>query len=77
MDAIYPILQHAYVVNDIDEAMRRWKRVDILHNNVGVSLAGGDANPLDCAHGRVAGTLLLAPTRPPHIQSVKLERKTP
>jgi hypothetical protein len=30
-----------------------------------------------CAHGRVTGTLLLAPTRPPRIQSIKLERKTP
>jgi D-alanyl-D-alanine-carboxypeptidase/D-alanyl-D-alanine-endopeptidase len=30
-----------------------------------------------CAHGRVSGTILLAPTRPPRIQSLKLERKTP
>jgi D-alanyl-D-alanine-carboxypeptidase/D-alanyl-D-alanine-endopeptidase len=30
-----------------------------------------------CAHGRVTGTLLLAPTHPPHIQSIKFERKTP
>jgi NAD(P)-dependent dehydrogenase (short-subunit alcohol dehydrogenase family) len=29
------------------EAMRRWSRIDILHNNVGVSIAGGDAGPLD------------------------------
>jgi NAD(P)-dependent dehydrogenase (short-subunit alcohol dehydrogenase family) len=28
------------------EAVRRWGRLDILHNNVGVSLAGGD-RPLD------------------------------
>ena len=27
----------------IDEARRRWGALDILHNNVGVSLAGGDA----------------------------------
>src|SRR5262245_15525985 len=26
----------------ITDAHRRWGRVDILHNNVGVSLAGGD-----------------------------------
>jgi NAD(P)-dependent dehydrogenase (short-subunit alcohol dehydrogenase family) len=26
----------------VQEAMRRWGRVDILHNNVGVSVAGGD-----------------------------------
>jgi hypothetical protein len=30
-----------------------------------------------CVHGRVTGTLLLAPTRPSRIQSIKLERKTP
>jgi D-alanyl-D-alanine-carboxypeptidase/D-alanyl-D-alanine-endopeptidase len=30
-----------------------------------------------CAHGRVTGTLLLAPTRPPRIQWLKLERKPP
>jgi CubicO group peptidase (beta-lactamase class C family) len=30
-----------------------------------------------CMHGRVTGTLLLAPTRPSRIQSIKLERKTP
>ena len=26
---------------------RRWGRIDILHNNVGVSIAGGDAPPLE------------------------------
>jgi NAD(P)-dependent dehydrogenase (short-subunit alcohol dehydrogenase family) len=31
----------------VDEAVQRWGRVDILHNNVGLSLAGGDANPLE------------------------------
>jgi NAD(P)-dependent dehydrogenase (short-subunit alcohol dehydrogenase family) len=30
----------------VEEARRRWGRVDILHYNVGVSIAGGDA-PLD------------------------------
>ena len=30
-----------------------------------------------CDHGRVAGTLLLAPTRPPRIQSLQLSRKDP
>jgi NAD(P)-dependent dehydrogenase (short-subunit alcohol dehydrogenase family) len=30
-----------------DEALKHWGRIDILHNNVGVSLAGGDANPLE------------------------------
>ena len=31
----------------IAEALRRWGRVDILHNNVGVSVAGGDASPTE------------------------------
>jgi NAD(P)-dependent dehydrogenase (short-subunit alcohol dehydrogenase family) len=31
----------------IDDAVKRWGRIDILHNNVGVSLAGGDASPLE------------------------------
>jgi NAD(P)-dependent dehydrogenase (short-subunit alcohol dehydrogenase family) len=28
-------------------AQRHWGRIDVLHNNVGVSIAGGDAGPLD------------------------------
>src|SRR5437762_91258 len=31
----------------VAEAMKLWGRIDILHNNVGVSLAGGDASPLE------------------------------
>ena len=31
----------------IEDAHRRWGRIDILHYNVGVSIAGGDASPLD------------------------------
>jgi NAD(P)-dependent dehydrogenase (short-subunit alcohol dehydrogenase family) len=31
----------------VAEAETRWGRIDILHNNVGVSLAGGDAGPLE------------------------------
>jgi len=27
----------------VEDAQRRWGRIDILHNNVGVSIAGGDA----------------------------------
>src|SRR3974390_1907776 len=30
----------------VQEAVTRWGRIDILHNNVGVSLAGGDAELL-------------------------------
>jgi NAD(P)-dependent dehydrogenase (short-subunit alcohol dehydrogenase family) len=31
----------------IAAALERWGRIDILHNNVGVSVAGGDAAPLE------------------------------
>ncbi len=31
----------------VDDAHARWGRIDILHNNVGVSLSGGDAELLD------------------------------
>lgn len=31
----------------VDETMRRWRRIDVLHYNVGVSLAGGDKSPLE------------------------------
>jgi NAD(P)-dependent dehydrogenase (short-subunit alcohol dehydrogenase family) len=31
----------------IQAARSRWGRLDILHNNVGVSIAGGDASPLE------------------------------
>jgi D-alanyl-D-alanine-carboxypeptidase/D-alanyl-D-alanine-endopeptidase len=30
-----------------------------------------------CAHGRVTGSVLLAPARPPRIQSIQLLRKAP
>jgi NAD(P)-dependent dehydrogenase (short-subunit alcohol dehydrogenase family) len=30
----------------VDDVMKRWGRIDILHNNVGVSIAGGDAELL-------------------------------
>jgi NAD(P)-dependent dehydrogenase (short-subunit alcohol dehydrogenase family) len=35
------------VANAINEAHRRWGSVDILHNNVGVSLGGGDADVIE------------------------------
>jgi NAD(P)-dependent dehydrogenase (short-subunit alcohol dehydrogenase family) len=31
----------------VEDAQARWGRIDILHNNVGVSIAGGDAELLD------------------------------
>ena len=30
-----------------EDTLKRWGRIDILHNNVGVSLSGGDAELLD------------------------------
>jgi NAD(P)-dependent dehydrogenase (short-subunit alcohol dehydrogenase family) len=30
-----------------EDALKRWGRIDVLHNNVGVSLSGGDAELLD------------------------------
>ena len=33
----------ATLVAMVDAARRRWGRVDVLHYNVGVSIAGGDA----------------------------------
>jgi len=40
------VTREATLAAAIGEAVRRWGRLDILHNNVGVSLAGGDA-PID------------------------------
>ncbi len=31
----------------VEDARTRWGRIDVLHNNVGVSIAGGDAELLD------------------------------
>ena len=37
------VLDEASLKETIADCVRRWGRIDILHNNVGVSLAGGDA----------------------------------
>jgi NAD(P)-dependent dehydrogenase (short-subunit alcohol dehydrogenase family) len=41
------VTRQAEIKAMVTEAPSRWGRVDILHNNVGVSLAGGDAELLD------------------------------
>ena len=41
------VTREATLAAAIADAHRRWGRLDILHNNVGVSLAGGDAPPLE------------------------------
>jgi NAD(P)-dependent dehydrogenase (short-subunit alcohol dehydrogenase family) len=40
------VMREATLAAAIAEAHRRWGRIDILHYNVGVSIAGGDASPL-------------------------------
>src|SRR5438477_1401385 len=40
------VTREATLAAAIAEAVRRWGRIDILHNNVGVSVGGGD-KPLD------------------------------
>ena len=37
------VTKHADIKAMVADAMGRWGRIDILHNNVGVSLSGGDA----------------------------------
>jgi len=41
------VTQERTLAEAIGAARERWGRVDILHNNVGVSIAGGDASPLE------------------------------
>jgi NAD(P)-dependent dehydrogenase (short-subunit alcohol dehydrogenase family) len=40
------VTREATLAATMEEAVRRWGRIDILHNNVGVSVAGGD-KPID------------------------------
>ena len=41
------VTREATLAAAIADAQRRWGRVDILHYNVGVSIAGGDASPTE------------------------------
>ena len=41
------VTKEATLAKAVEAAQRRWGRIDILHNNVGVSIAGGDAPPLE------------------------------
>jgi NAD(P)-dependent dehydrogenase (short-subunit alcohol dehydrogenase family) len=40
------------IISAFTEASRRWGRVDVLHNNVGVSLGGGDGDLMDITMDR-------------------------
>ncbi|HEY7998785.1 MAG TPA: SDR family oxidoreductase [Pseudolabrys sp.] len=41
------VTREASIKEMIDHARKKWGRIDILHYNVGVSLAGGDAPPTE------------------------------
>ncbi|HJX22367.1 MAG TPA: SDR family NAD(P)-dependent oxidoreductase [Steroidobacteraceae bacterium] len=41
------VTKQAEIKGMVADAQARWGRIDILHNNVGVSLSGGDAELLD------------------------------
>src|SRR5215470_15301124 len=41
------VTREATLMAAVAEAMKEWNRIDVLHNNVGVSLAGGDAAPTE------------------------------
>jgi NAD(P)-dependent dehydrogenase (short-subunit alcohol dehydrogenase family) len=41
------VTEEASVKSVIDGCISKWGRIDILHNNVGISVAGGDASVLD------------------------------
>ncbi|GAB1579288.1 SDR family NAD(P)-dependent oxidoreductase [Bordetella petrii] len=41
------VTQEAQIAAALAEARRRWGRIDIMHYNVGISVAGGDASPTE------------------------------
>ena len=41
------VMKDAEMKAAVDEAVKRWGRLDTLHYNVGVSLGGGDKSPLE------------------------------
>src|ERR1700738_1702148 len=45
------VTKQAEIKAMVSDAQSRWGRIDILHNNVGVSLSGGDAELLDITEG--------------------------
>ncbi|WP_249931098.1 SDR family NAD(P)-dependent oxidoreductase [Ramlibacter sp. 2FC] len=46
------IQREADIIAAITEAKRRWGSLDVLHNNVGVSLGGGDADLMEITEER-------------------------
>src|SRR5947208_10947986 len=45
------VTSNAEIKAMVEAARTRWNRIDILHNNVGVSLSGGDAELQDITEG--------------------------
>ena len=41
--ATVDVTDESSIIEFIEAACRQWSRIDVLHNNIGVSLAGGDA----------------------------------
>jgi NAD(P)-dependent dehydrogenase (short-subunit alcohol dehydrogenase family) len=55
------VTKEATLAAAVAAARERWGRIDILHNNVGISIAGGDASPLEiteAAFDRIAAVNL-------------------
>jgi NAD(P)-dependent dehydrogenase (short-subunit alcohol dehydrogenase family) len=46
------VTSEADIIAAIAETKRRWGRLDVLHNNVGVSLGGGDSDLMDITEDR-------------------------
>lgn len=54
--ATVDVTDESSIITFVEAARKQWNRIDVLHNNVGVSLAGGDAVITDIdaeAFGRV------------------------
>jgi len=74
------VTKEAMLAAAVADARKRWGRVDILHNNVGVSIAGGDASPLEIteeAFDRIAainlrGTIMACK----HVLPIMREQRT-
>jgi NAD(P)-dependent dehydrogenase (short-subunit alcohol dehydrogenase family) len=74
------VTKEATLAAAVAAAKDRWGRVDILHNNVGVSIAGGDASPLEIteeAFDRIAainlrGTIMACK----HVLPIMREQRT-
>ncbi|MGH7073162.1 MAG: SDR family NAD(P)-dependent oxidoreductase, partial [Stellaceae bacterium] len=62
------VTREATLIEAIAAAEARWGRIDVLHNNVGVSIAGGDASPTEiteeafdrCVAINLRGTVMAA-----------------